>query len=98
MSSSFSLLVARIGIDGRHLAGWTLAASFLAMLPTTFVLGALFPLAVRAVSGPSGDGAGEGETAGTTVGDVYFVNTIGSATGAFVAGFVLVPTLGTPRA
>jgi len=94
----FLYLVARIGIDGRDLAGWTLAASFLAMLPTTFVLGALFPLAVRSISGPSGaTDADRGEAAGTTVGDVYFVNTLGSAGGAFVAGFLLVPTLGTLR-
>jgi len=31
---------------------------------------------------------------GRTIGDIYFVNTVGSALGAFLAGFVLIPTLG----
>src|SRR5207245_6134238 len=33
-------------------------------------------------------------TASVAVGDVYFANTVGSAVGAFTAGFVLIPLLG----
>ena len=56
------------------------------MFPPAFVLGALFPLLARAQA--------DAEGAAPAVGDVYFVNTVGSATGAFLAGFVLLPSLG----
>ena len=59
----------------------------LAMLPPALVLGALFPLVARAL-------ADERVTASMAVGDVYFANTVGSAVGAFIAGFVLIPLLG----
>jgi len=59
----------------------------LAILPPTLVLGGLFPLVTRLVADGERD-------AGDAVGKVYFANTIGSATGAFVTGFALVPWLG----
>ncbi len=71
-----------------------LAAGFVVsvatMLPPTIVLGALFPLV-------SGALAGRGQPASAVVGDVYFVNTIGAALGAFAAGFALIPGLGLRR-
>ncbi len=62
--------------------------SLLAMLPPTLVLGALFPLLARALAERG---------AGSAVGSVYFANTVGSATGAFAAGFWLIPTFGLQR-
>lgn len=77
------------GASSRNLllAGFGLSA--LAMLGPTLVLGALFPLVARA--------AAAGRDASAAVGDVYFVNTLGSAAGAFLAGFVLIPGLGLAR-
>ncbi|MFQ5671436.1 MAG: fused MFS/spermidine synthase, partial [Acidobacteriota bacterium] len=57
------------------------------MLAPTLVLGALFPLVARAAGAGRTDG-------GRVVGDVYFANTMGSAAGAFAAGFVLIPLAG----
>jgi spermidine synthase len=71
---------------GRFLAA-QVALSMLAMLPPTLVLGGLFPLVTRLV-------ADERRDAGRAVGRVYFANTIGSASGAFVTGFALIPWLG----
>jgi len=70
--------------------GWMIAAQLVlsvsVMLPPALVLGALFPLlaGVLAVD----------ENASSATGDVYFVNTIGSAAGAFAASFFLIPNLG----
>ena len=63
-----------------------IAVAIAVMFPPAFVLGALFPLLARAQT--------DAEGAAPAVGDVYFVNTVGSATGAFLAGFVLLPSLG----
>ncbi len=77
------------GASSRNLVFAGFGLSALAMLGPTLVLGALFPLVARA--------AAAGREASAAVGDVYFVNTIGSAVGAFLAGFVLIPGLGLSR-
>jgi spermidine synthase len=70
--------------------GWLIAVqlvlSVAVMLPPALALGALFPLLAGVLA--------EDESASSATGDVYFVNTIGSAAGAFAAGFLLIPTLG----
>ncbi len=90
----FLAAFAQIGISGASLVWLGLAFSFLLMLAPTLVLGALFPLASRLALPPEGPGEGRGAAA---VGAVYFVNSIGSAMGAFVAGFVTIPLLGLER-
>jgi spermidine synthase len=82
---------ASVGISGVHLVWLGLGVSFVLMLAPTFLLGALFPLVVRLVSEQRGP---HRASVGGVVGDVYFVNTIGSAIGAFTAGFVLIPLAG----
>ncbi len=57
--------------------GRTVAAA--PVIPT-LILGALFPLVCRLL-------ADRGHTSAVAVGDVYFANTLGSALGAFSAGF-----------
>ena len=64
-----------------------LTAAALVMLVPTTLLGAVFPLAVRAA-------AGSVEAIGRTVGALYSVNTLGAIVGAFATGFVLIPWLG----
>lgn len=83
----FVRAVIRFGTDGSRLLLVHFAIGALAMLPSALVLGALFPLTARAL-------ADARTTTGTAVGDVYFANTIGSALGAFAAGFVLIPLAG----
>lgn len=58
----------------------------LAMLVPTLILGAMFPGVLRLVA--------IDRTPSAAAGDVYFANTIGSALGAFSAGFVMIPYLG----
>ena len=60
------------------------------MLPTTIVLGALFPLVSRIL-------ADAGRAADVALGRVYLTSSLGSATGALLAGFVLIPQLGVAR-
>jgi spermidine synthase len=75
------------GVSSGTLLVAEIETSLFAVLGPTLILGALFPLLVRAL-------AGDPARHGAVVGDVYFVNTIGSALGAFLAGFVLIPALG----
>lgn len=79
--------VERFGAGGRTTVAFQIVAATLLMLPATLVLGALMPLVSRIV-------AERWASAGDAVGRVYFANTIGSAGGAFLAGFVLIPTVG----
>jgi spermidine synthase len=79
--------VRALGTSGRGLVGVQFGLGVLVMMPPTVVLGALFPLLARGV-------AASGRDVAASVGDVYFANTLGSAAGAFAAGFVLVPALG----
>ncbi len=61
-------------------------ASILLFVPTVF-MGMTFPAAVKVV-------AGQQNPSDATTGDLYFAGNIGSATGALVAGLILVPILG----
>jgi len=83
----FVLWVSRLGLTPAPLTLVHFSLAAIAMLPPTLVLGALFPLLVRVV-------AEDSATLGLAVGRVYFANTVGSATGAFAAGFLLIPTFG----
>ena len=60
----------------------------LVMLPSTLALGAVMPLVVKILAP---DGATD---AGPIVGRAYALNTVGAIVGSFVAGFVLLPTVG----
>jgi spermidine synthase len=63
------------------------AESAIAMLGTTLLLGAMFPLIVRLA-------VGRLDAAGRSVGFVYLANTLGSIAGALAVGFVALPRLG----
>jgi len=82
----FTALVRRVGGTPGLLALSQFGVAAVVMLPPALVLGALFPLLARAQTAAGG--------ASPAVGDVYFANTLGSALGAFCAGFVLLPVLG----
>jgi spermidine synthase len=84
----FTAAVRGMGTSGLALTSLQVGLSLAAMLPPTLILGALFPLLARALAAHG---------AGAAVGAVYFANTVGSATGAFAAGFWLIPTLGLQR-
>jgi len=65
-----------------------LLASLPLLLPPTLLMGLSFPLAVRALHW-------ERARLGADVGGVYGWNTLGAVVGSLLAGFVLIPLLGT---
>jgi len=87
LPEAFLGLLRRTGPIGTRLVLLQVAVCVLVQLPATLVLGALFPLLTRLVASGSA-------TTGAAVGRVYFANTLGCASGAFAAGFVLIPLLG----
>lgn len=62
----------------------------LALLVPTVLMGATFPLAARMYGRSKA-------SLGADIGRLYAINTVGSIFGSFVAGFVLIPTLGVNR-
>ena len=65
--------------------------SALVMLPSTLALGAVMPLVVKIITP-------DDETdAGPVVGRAYALNTVGAIGGSFLAGFVVLPTIGVER-
>ncbi|MCK4548016.1 MAG: fused MFS/spermidine synthase [Candidatus Eisenbacteria sp.] len=66
------------------------ASAFLVMLIPTMLFGASFPVAARVVSGSV-------RRLGRAIGNIYAVNTVGSILGSLMAGFVIIPLLGTQR-
>ncbi|MBM4267048.1 MAG: hypothetical protein FJ144_10605 [Deltaproteobacteria bacterium] len=89
LPSIFVAAIQHFGLTAARVTVFQIALCMAAMLPPTLVLGALFPLACRIVSGERSE-----NEAGSAVGWVYFANTIGSATGAFATGFWLIPAFG----
>ena len=62
----------------------------LTVLPSTFLMGAIFPITVRVVTGDLG-------TVGRDVGFAYALNTLGAIVGSFFSGFLILPALGLQR-
>jgi spermidine synthase len=62
----------------------------LAVLPATFLMGAIFPITMRIVTSTL-------SSVGRDVGNAYALNTLGAITGSFFSGFVILPTLGLQR-
>ena len=70
-----------------HVAMLFIAAAAVMLLPT-LLMGFLFPLVGKMWVRQLG-------AVGTNVGQVYAINTVGAIFGAFAAGFLLIPLLGT---
>lgn len=62
----------------------------LAVLPATFLMGAIFPLSVRVAAVDFG-------RLGRDVGSAYALNTVGAISGSFLSGFVVLPLLGLQK-
>jgi spermidine synthase len=71
-----------------------LVASGLAILPTTLLFGFAFPIGVRLWSAAP---KGAADDSGRRVGVFYACNVAAGIAGSIIAGFVLVPALGTRR-
>ena len=87
MPDLFSEVIQPAEADWGTMTSLQLLLCFGVMLIPTLLLGCTFPLASRiCVAGL--------ETVGKTVGGVYAVNCIGAIAGSFLAGFVIIPTIG----
>jgi spermidine synthase len=73
-------------VFSRVVAGEAFAVALL-LLPTTFALGATFPLALAAAARPD-------DSVAHSAARVYTANTIGAIAGALAAGFFLIPLFG----
>ena len=72
--------------EGGHFWVGKILLAALVMTPPAVLMGASFPLMVRAV-------VADNQALGRPVGQVYGANTLGSIAGAFLGGFVLLPWL-----
>lgn len=61
------------------------------MMPISLCLGFIFPLVVKIC-------ASDLERLGKSIGQRYSINTLGAIAGAFLAGFVIIPALGSEQA
>jgi spermidine synthase len=77
-----------VSADAVLICQFTLAC--LTVLPSTFLMGAIFPITVRVVTGDLA-------TVGRDVGFAYALNTVGAIVGSFFSGFVILPQLGLQR-
>ena len=75
------------GITYEGMTRTKLVLSFLTIFPPALAFGGTFPVVVRLASAT-------GRGTGTSIGRVYTWNTAGAIVGAFVTGFVLLPTVG----
>lgn len=75
-------------VDAVLWSQWALAAALL--LPPTIPMGAVLPLAIRALAPP-------GDRLGRDVGRAYALNTLGAIAGSLLGGFVVLPGLGVER-
>ncbi len=65
-------------------------AAMIVLLPISLCLGVIFPLAVKVCTNDL-------NRIGSSVGKLYSVNTIGAIIGAFLAGFAIIPNLGSEQ-
>jgi spermidine synthase len=71
---------------------YPLVGSVQAIFPTAILMGAAFPIGLRLWSASGGDA---GPTRARRIGTFYAVNVAGSIAGSIVAGFFLLPNLGS---
>lgn len=76
------------GVDGVLICQFALAC--IAVLPTTILMGGVFPLTMRVASARI-------DSVGKDIGNAYALNTVGAIIGSFLSGFVVLPKLGLQR-
>ena len=84
----FLRLIRDFGVTYEGMTATKLVLSFLWIFPPALAFGGTFPVVVRLA-------AAAGPGTGASIGRVYTWNTAGAILGAFLTGFVLLPTVGT---
>jgi spermidine synthase len=87
LPGAFVWLALHLGVAADRLLLTQVGLAAAVMLPSALVLGALFPLVACVL-------AREGRSSAAATATAYWTNTVGSASGAFAAGFVLLPLIG----
>jgi spermidine synthase len=86
-------IMVRLGPEFREAAPVAAGvASFLALLPMTTLLGVAFPIGLRLWAAGSDASGGQ---SGRDIGTFYSLNVIGAILGSVLAGFVLLPGIGS---
>jgi spermidine synthase len=83
------LAIRDAGGDLFRLRGADFLQSAMVMLVPTLLMGAAFPVVARIYA--------RRNLVAASVGNIYFFNTVGAVAGSLLAGFVLVPVLGSAR-
>src|SRR6478609_8013486 len=76
------------GVDAVLVCQFALAC--ITVLPATLLMGGVFPLTVRVVTGGL-------DSVGHDVGNAYALNTVGAIVGSFLSGFFVLPRLGLQK-
>jgi spermidine synthase len=76
------------GVDAILVCQFFLAC--ITVLPATLLMGGVFPLTVRVVTGGL-------DSVGHDVGNAYALNTLGAIVGSFLSGFIVLPRLGLQK-
>jgi spermidine synthase len=76
------------GVDGVLICQFALAC--IAVLPTTILMGGVFPLTIRIATSNI-------DSVGKDIGNAYALNTVGAILGSFLSGFVVLPMMGLQR-
>ncbi|MES1206934.1 MAG: fused MFS/spermidine synthase [Pseudomonadota bacterium] len=79
---------ASFGVDAVLICQFALTC--ITILPTTVLMGGVFPLTARIASARL-------DTVGKDIGTAYALNTVGAIVGSFLSGFVVLPMLGLER-
>jgi len=86
----FTFLLSSTSISADAVLVCQFALACIAVLPSTFLMGAIFPITVRVVTANI-------DRVGRDVGSAYALNTVGAIVGSFLSGFVVLPQLGLQR-
>lgn len=88
----YSLFSKQLNLALENMNAWafviTIGFYFFILLPPSLLMGAVFPLVIKICSNK------KIRLLGTTVGNIYFLNTIGAILGSLIAGFFLIHWLG----
>src|SRR5262245_24934075 len=90
MPLNFLRLLVSFGVDFTGINRTKFLLSAIVLLPAALLFGATFPIVVKLAPA-------RGRGTGGRIGLVYVWNTIGAILGSFLAGFVLLPTIGMER-
>lgn len=96
IATGLLIVASLVLLSATYARGWgtdgTLQASLVAILPATLLMGVSFPIGLRIAAGVANHGSRE---VAHRLGTLYSVNVLGAILGSTLAGFLLLPRLGS---